>query len=114
MSRVELVDLSQDFVRRVIAMGGRISILLKESSAHEVKECIQYAGLTSIMAIKLAVQVNIFLCSHKKCKSAKCKSAFLRIEKKSRHYCSDSSSDNIHETELLQTKVLGAGLCLQG
>ncbi len=37
------VDLSQDFVRRVIAMGGRISILLKESSAHEVRECIQYA-----------------------------------------------------------------------
>ena len=37
------VDLSQDFVRRVIAMGSRISILLKESSAHEVRECIQYA-----------------------------------------------------------------------
>ena len=37
------VDLSLDFVRRVVAMGGRISILLKESSAHEVRECIQYA-----------------------------------------------------------------------
>ncbi len=32
------VDLSLDFVRRVVAMGGRISILLKESSAHEVRE----------------------------------------------------------------------------
>lgn len=38
------VDLSLDFVRRVVAMGGRISILLKESSAHEVRECIQYAS----------------------------------------------------------------------
>ena len=38
------VDLSHDFVRRVISMGGRISILLKESSAHEVRECIQYAA----------------------------------------------------------------------
>ena len=37
------VDLSLDFVRRVVAMGGRISILLKESSAHEVRESIQYA-----------------------------------------------------------------------
>ena len=38
------VDLSQDFVRRVIAMGGRLSILLKESSTHEVRECIKYAA----------------------------------------------------------------------
>ena len=38
------VDLSHAFVRRVISMGGRISILLKESSAHEVRECIQYAA----------------------------------------------------------------------
>ena len=38
------VDLSLDFVRRAISMGGRVSILLKESSAHEVRECIQYAA----------------------------------------------------------------------
>lgn len=37
------VDLSLDFVRRVIAMGNNCSILLKESSMHEIRECIGYA-----------------------------------------------------------------------
>lgn len=38
------VDLSADFVRRVIAISPRFSILLKESSAQEIRECLQYAG----------------------------------------------------------------------
>ena len=37
------VDLSMDFVRRVIAMGANCSVLLKESSMHEIRECIDYA-----------------------------------------------------------------------
>ncbi|MDD6895492.1 MAG: response regulator transcription factor [Prevotellaceae bacterium] len=37
------VDLSIDFVRRVIAMGQNCSILLKESPMHEIRECIDYA-----------------------------------------------------------------------
>lgn len=37
------VDLSMDFVHRVIAMGSNCSVLLKESSMHEIRECIDYA-----------------------------------------------------------------------
>lgn len=37
------VDLSIDFVRRVIAMGQNCCILLKESSMHEIRDCIDYA-----------------------------------------------------------------------
>lgn len=36
-------DLSADFVRRLLALSPRFSILIKESSMHEVKECLQYA-----------------------------------------------------------------------
>ena len=32
------------FVRRVIAMGNNCSVLLKESSMHEIRECIGYAS----------------------------------------------------------------------
>ena len=38
------VDLSIDFIRRVIAMGNNCSVLLKESSMHEIRECIGYAS----------------------------------------------------------------------
>lgn len=37
------VDLSVDFVRRAIAMGPKICVLLKESPMHEIRECLQYA-----------------------------------------------------------------------
>lgn len=37
------VDLSVDFVRRAVAMGPEICILLKESPMHEIRECLQYA-----------------------------------------------------------------------
>lgn len=37
------VDLSLDFVRRIIASSQDISIILKESSLHEVREAINYA-----------------------------------------------------------------------
>ena len=37
------VDLSLDFVRRIIAMGSNCCVLLKESSMHEIRECIDYA-----------------------------------------------------------------------
>lgn len=38
------VDLSPDFVRRIIAVSPRFSILLKESPMQEIRECLQYAG----------------------------------------------------------------------
>lgn len=38
------VDLTTDFVRRLIANGSRFSILLKESSMHEITECVRYVG----------------------------------------------------------------------
>lgn len=37
------VDLSVGFVRRVVAVGPRFSVLLKESPLEEVRECIRYA-----------------------------------------------------------------------
>lgn len=37
------VDLTIDFVRRIMAMGQNCSILLKESPMHEIRECIDYA-----------------------------------------------------------------------
>lgn len=37
-------DLSTDFVRRVIAMSAHVSILLKESSMGEIRECIRTAS----------------------------------------------------------------------
>lgn len=37
------VELSLDFVRRAVAVSPRFSILLKESSMHEIRECLQYA-----------------------------------------------------------------------
>lgn len=37
------VDLSVSFVKRAVSIGQSVSILLKESSLHEIKECIQYA-----------------------------------------------------------------------
>lgn len=36
-------DLSLDFVRRMIASSSQISILLKESSMHEIRECLTQA-----------------------------------------------------------------------
>lgn len=36
-------DLSADFVRQLLALSPRFSILLKESTMQEVKECLQYA-----------------------------------------------------------------------
>ena len=36
-------DLSQDFVRRVIASWSQISVLLKESPLHEISQAIRYA-----------------------------------------------------------------------
>ena len=38
------VDLSADFVRRVIAVSPCFSILLKESPMQEIRDCLQYAG----------------------------------------------------------------------
>lgn len=38
------VDLSADFVRRVIAVSPRFSILLKESPMQEIRECLQFAA----------------------------------------------------------------------
>lgn len=37
------VDLSSNFVRRVIAIGPRFSILLKESPIQEIRECLMFA-----------------------------------------------------------------------
>ena len=37
------VDLTIDFVRRIMAMGQNCSVLLKESPMHEIRECIDYA-----------------------------------------------------------------------
>ena len=37
------VDLTTDFVRRLIAISPRFSVLLKESTMHEIRECIHYA-----------------------------------------------------------------------
>ena len=37
------VDLSLDFVKRVMAMGHGFSVLLKESPMHEIREAIDYA-----------------------------------------------------------------------
>ena len=37
------VELSLDFVRRAIAVSPCFSILLKESTLHEIRECLQYA-----------------------------------------------------------------------
>ena len=37
------VDLSLDFVKRVMAMGQGFSVLLKESPMHEIREAIDYA-----------------------------------------------------------------------
>lgn len=37
------VDLTEDFVRRVIAIGNRFSILLKESPLAEIRDCISFA-----------------------------------------------------------------------
>ena len=37
------VELSPDFVKRLISIGTQYSILLKDSSLREVKECISYA-----------------------------------------------------------------------
>ena len=37
------VELSLDFVRRAVAVSPCFSILLKESSMHEIRECLQYA-----------------------------------------------------------------------
>ena len=37
------VELSSDFVRRVIACGSQFSVLLKESPLAEIRECLQYA-----------------------------------------------------------------------
>lgn len=37
------VELSPDFVRRAVAISPCFSILLKESSMHEIRECLQYA-----------------------------------------------------------------------
>ena len=37
-------DLSTDFVRRVVAISPRFSILMKESPSQEILECLQYAG----------------------------------------------------------------------
>lgn len=37
------VDLSSDFVRRVIAIAPRFNILLKESPIQEIRECLMYA-----------------------------------------------------------------------
>lgn len=36
-------DLSQDFVRRIIASWSQVSVLLKESPLHEINECVRYA-----------------------------------------------------------------------
>lgn len=38
------VDLAPDFVRRAVAITQQISVLLKESSMQEVKECLQFAA----------------------------------------------------------------------
>jgi DNA-binding NarL/FixJ family response regulator len=38
------VELSLDFVRRAIAVSPCFSVLLKESSMHEIRECLQYAS----------------------------------------------------------------------
>ena len=38
------VDLSVDFIRRVVAISPRFSILMKESPTQEILECLQYAG----------------------------------------------------------------------
>lgn len=37
-------DLTIDFVRRVVAISPRFSILMKESPAQEIRECLQYAA----------------------------------------------------------------------
>lgn len=37
------VDLSSDFVRRAIAMGPSMCVLLKESPMHEIRECLKYS-----------------------------------------------------------------------
>lgn len=37
------VELSVDFVRRAVAVSPCFSILLKESTMHEIRECLQYA-----------------------------------------------------------------------
>ncbi|MBR1932377.1 MAG: response regulator transcription factor [Prevotella sp.] len=36
-------DLTVDFVRRLVATGPQFSILLKDSSLHEIRECLLYA-----------------------------------------------------------------------
>lgn len=38
------VELSLDFVRRAVAVSPCFSVLLKESSMHEIRECLQYAS----------------------------------------------------------------------
>lgn len=38
------VDLTTDFVRRLIAIGNQFSILLKESPLQEIRECLNYAA----------------------------------------------------------------------
>lgn len=38
------VDLSTIFVKRAIAIGSTVSILLKESSLHEIRECMLFAA----------------------------------------------------------------------
>lgn len=35
-------DLSCDFVRRIVAVSTQFSVLLKDSSLHEIRECLQY------------------------------------------------------------------------
>ena len=37
------VELSSDFVRKLLALGNQYSILLKDSSLHEIKDCLSYA-----------------------------------------------------------------------
>ena len=38
------MELSVDFVRRIVAISPRFSILMKESPSQEILECLQYAG----------------------------------------------------------------------
>ncbi len=58
------VDLSGDFVRRVIAIAPRFSILLKESPIQEIRECLMFAQryqrfiCQRMMEILLAPQVK--------------------------------------------------------
>ena len=37
------VDLSADFVKRITAQGNQFSVLLKDASLHEVRDCLRYA-----------------------------------------------------------------------